>query len=263
MRAGSYKPMKFDDLTAVYREEKTKSLLTAVRLDLYPAMCDLISTLKIEYEKTLSDDPDSIMSEGANQRRRNAVRIVRDITEMRMRKINSLALRSSGGSQVSVDMLTGEEKEYYDALVSAAGSHLSAVDRKTERIRYEVSRIDVPRQPAPAKMPETLRDMPVIDDYPDGPDFEDMPMDDVPETVPDIIRNVAEPVPDVAETGKNVTESVCPEGMVLIRVLEDLPAFAGPDRDYNLKKEDLATIPKVMADALVNVNKAVIVRPSP
>ena len=105
-------------------------------------------------------------------------------------------------------------------------------------------------------MPETLRDMPVIDDYPDGPDFEDMPMDDVPETVPDIVR-------DVAETGKNVTENVCQEGMVLIRVLEDLPAFAGPDRDYNLKKEDLATIPKVMADALVNVNKAVIVRPSP
>lgn len=241
--------MKFEDLTAVYREERTKKLLTAVRPDLYPAMCDLISALKAEYEKTLSEDPDSIMSEGANQRRRKAEQIARDITEERMRKISTLALISAKGSQISVDILTEEEKEYYDALISAADSHLCAVDRKRGKARFKVSKIDAPKRPAPSAVPETLRDMPVIEDYPDESDFEET-------FTEEIIEDVAEAVP-------NVTEKGGVEDTVLIRVLEDLPPFAGPDRDYNLKKEELATIPKIMADTLVNVNKAEIVKLSP
>ena len=53
------------------------------------------------------------------------------------------------------------------------------------------------------------------------------------------------------------------ETMVLLRVLEDLPAFVGPERDYELSKEDVITMPKVMADALVRMEKAVVVRPAP
>ncbi len=50
---------------------------------------------------------------------------------------------------------------------------------------------------------------------------------------------------------------------VLIRVLEDLPEFAGPSRDYSLLKEDVVTIPKAMADILVNTGKASLIDPSP
>ena len=45
--------------------------------------------------------------------------------------------------------------------------------------------------------------------------------------------------------------------------LEDLPEFAGPSRDYSLSKEDIVTLPKAMADVLVNTGKATVLSPSP
>ena len=50
---------------------------------------------------------------------------------------------------------------------------------------------------------------------------------------------------------------------ILIRVLEDLPEFAGPDRDYRLSKEDLVMLPRVLAEVLINTEKAVLIRPTP
>lgn len=50
---------------------------------------------------------------------------------------------------------------------------------------------------------------------------------------------------------------------VLIRILEDLPTFAGPERDYSLCKEDIITMPKVLAEPLVSTGKACNVRPTP
>ena len=49
---------------------------------------------------------------------------------------------------------------------------------------------------------------------------------------------------------------------ILIRILEDLPEFSGPDRDYRLSREDVVMMPKVMADALVNRGKAVCLHPA-
>ena len=104
MRTGSLKPMKFEDLTEVYREEKSKGLLTEVRSDLYPAMSDLLVSLRTEYGRLLSEDPDSIMCEGANHRRRRASRLVRDVISMRMNKVSSMALRAAGGAKTSTEI---------------------------------------------------------------------------------------------------------------------------------------------------------------
>ena len=45
------------------------------------------------------------------------------------------------------------------------------------------------------------------------------------------------------------------EDLVLVRVLEDVPTFAGVDRDYTLKKEDLVSLPKNVADTLASHGK--------
>jgi DNA replication factor GINS len=45
------------------------------------------------------------------------------------------------------------------------------------------------------------------------------------------------------------------EGFVLVRVLEDVPTFAGVDRDYTLRKEDVVSLPKNVADALESHGK--------
>ena len=44
---------------------------------------------------------------------------------------------------------------------------------------------------------------------------------------------------------------------------EDLPEFAGPRRDYKLFKEDVVTLPRVLAEVLINADKAYAVRPTP
>jgi DNA replication initiation complex subunit (GINS family) len=53
-----------------------------------------------------------------------------------------------------------------------------------------------------------------------------------------------------------------PEELVLVRVLEDLPTFAGVDKDYKLRKEDVVSLPKNMAQTLVSHGKARVIASS-
>ncbi|MDN5357983.1 MAG: replication factor [Candidatus Methanomethylophilaceae archaeon] len=248
MQAGAYKPMKFEDLSEVYREEKSKNLLSEVRGDLYPAMASLLASLKADYDRLLSKDPDSIMCEGANQRRKKASRLAREIVALRMQKISSMALRAAGGAQGATEILTPEEKTYYASVLEASRVHMSSIDRMTGHVKYEIRPIDTAEEVKPpvprAPEPQTLKDMPVFDEG--------------PEDLSDTEEIISSPEP----AGLAEEEREEPD-YVLIRVLEDLPVFAGPDRDYDLKKEDLVTMPKSMADALILRNRAVLVRPSP
>ena len=281
MRTGTLKPMKFEDLTMVYREEKTKGLLSNARSDLYPAMTALLATLKSEYEKLLSEDPDSIMCEGANQRRRKAGRLVRDIVSMRMDKISSMALRAACGAQTVIDVLTAEEREFYNSILNAARSHMGSVDRATGQVRYKIQPITETPEPVkvapPAEEPMTLKDMPfMVDDTDDfSPDvipeediydsFEESPVEKKSVLPPSVTEEANEEKEIVSspETKSVECSDSYEDESVLIRVLEELPVFAGPDRDYNLKKEELVTMPRSMADALISREKAVLVKPSP
>ena len=47
--------------------------------------------------------------------------------------------------------------------------------------------------------------------------------------------------------------------LVLVRVLEDLPTFAGVDKDYKLKKEDIISLPRGVANTLVSHGKASVI----
>jgi DNA replication initiation complex subunit (GINS family) len=72
----------------------------------------------------------------------------------------------------------------------------------------------------------------------------------------DIVRLPDVPEPSAAEDGaqaddaKNVTAP-----MVLVRVLEDVPTFAGVDKDYTLRKEDVIALPRNIAETLVSHGK--------
>jgi DNA replication initiation complex subunit (GINS family) len=53
-----------------------------------------------------------------------------------------------------------------------------------------------------------------------------------------------------------VKESPAPSGNIVIRVLEDIPPFAGVEGNYDLKKEDVASLPRKVAEILVKQGKA-------
>jgi len=240
-------PMSFEDLGAIYRVEKKSPPLSAVRKDLYPAMASLIIGLRSEYEKHLSADPDSIICEGANQRRKKAVSMSREITELRMGKIAALALIGARGGQNTLDHLTSEEKEYYENVLNISKRHIGIMDRLSGKRKFETPEIDpepvvekkVPR-PVPAEEPKAR------------PAAESIPKPEpVPEEMP---ANVPEaPAEEMSEEDE----------MMVIRVLEDLPPFSGPDRNYELSKEDIVRMPKAMALALINRDKAVPISPGP
>jgi len=109
----------------------------------------------------------------------------------------------------------------------------------------------------------------VVFDEPPPEMFDDFPPEESFDDIPDTFD---EPIQDPVSEQPVVSEADIPEQMpqtfddelstVVIRILEDLPPFVGPDRDYELSREDIVTLPKVMAEALVNAEKAVIIRPT-
>jgi DNA replication initiation complex subunit (GINS family) len=64
------------------------------------------------------------------------------------------------------------------------------------------------------------------------------------------------------EKGLEGPQSGGSEELVLARVLEDIPTFAGVDRDYKLKKEDVVSLPSTIAKTLVSHGKIQVIGPS-
>jgi len=243
-------PMSFDDLGAIYRVEKKSPTLSAVRRDLYPAMAGLVIALRAEYEKHLSTDPDSIICEGANQRRKKAVSMSREITELRMGKIAALALIGARGGQNVLDHLTSEEREYYDNILDISRKHVGIMDKLSGKRRFETPEIDPEpvaavkkKAPGPVPAEEPPKARPPAERSP--------PPEPVPEDIPESVPEA--PVEDIPEEDE----------MMVIRIMEDLPPFSGPDRNYELSKEDIVRMPKTMALALINRDKAVPLSPGP
>ncbi len=260
-------PMTFEELSQIHREEMKVKALTSCRPDLYRAMADLLNRLKDEYTRQIAIDPDSVMSEGANLHRKNAETIAKVIISLRAKKIATKAVLSADGANEELGPLTPEEREYYFQLVEVAKRQLSLVDRYRGKNVVDTRIDEPPRTPVPAAkktepIPDVPDDEPMPEEpFPEEPDiFDDMVVeesfDDVPEPE-SVSPQAVEPEP--VQTAPEVTH----RDTIVIRVLEDLPPFVGPDRDYDLHKEDVVTLPASMAELLIRSNKAIAVAPSP
>ncbi len=285
-------PMTFDELSELYRVEMKSASLTQPRKDLFKAMANLLTSLRQEYDRQMSIDPDSVMTEGAEQRRKKAERLSKDIVVLRTRKIATMAIRGAEGARNTLECLTDEERVYYDSMLDLTKRQLSEVDRLRGKRVTVPTHIDEPpvrvAEPVPVPEPEPVPEpvqepMPEIhDDFPPEEPFNeefDEPFDVPEEPMPDEPAPVAEPEPEPIPEPEPVAEPMpepVPEPIhepeqiedstlspTLIRILEDLPEFAGPDRDYKLSKEDLVMLPKVLADVLINTGKATAVAPTP
>lgn len=284
-------PMTFEELSELYRVEMKSNAITQVRKDLFRAMANLLTSLRLEYDRQMALDPESVMCEGADQRRKKAERLVKDIVHLRTQKVCQMAIRGAMGGRNTTDVLTEEERDYYEKVLELSKHLMSETDRLRGRRNTVATHIDeVPpqppvqvREPEPEPVPEPPRqvadeeipfddspddfgDEPIPDDF-DGfgeEPFDEHPAEPVQEPAEKVVELEPAPAPPVHEPEPVRTEEKTGElEPVLIRILEDLPEFAGPDRDYKLSKEDLVTLPRVLADVLVNSEKAVPIRPTP
>ena len=145
-------PMTFDELSELYRVEMKSNAVTQARKDLFRAMAGLLTNLRQEYDRQMALDPESIMCEGAEQRRKSAERLVKDVMRLRTQKICGMALRGATGSKNTLDNLTDEEREYYAQVLEISKKHISEIDRLRGRRKTVETHID--EIPAPAPEPE-------------------------------------------------------------------------------------------------------------
>ena len=79
----------------------------------------------------------------------------------------------------------------------------------------------------------------------------------------DIVHAPEAPVErEAASANDEVEDGDNEDGFALVRVMEDVPTFAGIDRDYTLRKEDVVSLPKSVADALAAHGKIKLIEPS-
>lgn len=289
--ADSENGITFEYLREVYRREKsTKHLWDGVRSDLYVATAALFKAQRQEYYQELHKDPESIRSDNINAQINSTKRLFKDIVNFRMDKICTMALRGADKADNNLDSMTKEEKEYYDKILAASQDHLSLINRLYGSASYHIPDITVPPasqtppaserayMPTPAPVPEVPEEgslngsMEVhIDAVPeDGivmidPDLEEP---DPEMVIPDDELDSAMPS-DIAPKDSPPAPGPKPEGggggqrMTVVRILADLPAIAGMDRNYVFRKEDLAVLPEVFATVLLNRNLAEKVSISP
>ena len=246
-------PLTFDALSTVYRMEKSSNLLSAIRKDFYTAAQELIAAQSKECERLALENPDSIVYEGATQRKKKILVTLRGIVECRMDKIAKMATRGAMGANNVIDGLTTEEKEYYNSILESSKEFWKLSERKKKVfINQDITEIIPKEEIKPIVEPKK----PVVDDIP----LSEIPVDDTPDEIPPkeipaeeiIEENIEEPVAPVVEEPPMVTDDISDEGDVVIRILEDLPPFSGPEVNYDLKKEDIVRMPSVMAKALIN-----------
>ena len=276
--------MDISELSTIYRVEKKSGSLTKVRPDLYRAMADLLRRQRREYDQRLREDPESLICEETNSRRKKGVQLSHEIIDMRMGKINKMALRGAMGETHSIDALTDEEKDYYNAVLALSKNHKALLNRLSGNIQYTNARIteepipipeeapaEVPQPAAPAppvKVPEPIpteepEEEPPVEysaDIDIVPESEDFPMEE--EYEQEIPADDLDRMPPNAES-PNTPEPEPQNEFSTLRILEDLPEFAGPLRNYSLRKEQVVRIPNELAQALVNRGLAKIISVAP
>ena len=239
-------PMAYEELTSLYRKERGSNTLAELRRDFYSALAELLSRTQKEYEKELARDPDSIVCEGLNQRRKKMTDLAQRIIEDRMDKIASMALKGGEGYGNALERLTAEEKELYQRVLEDFRGHRGILPQLRKR-DYRIGDLDVKATPPePEPLPEAAAPI-------EGPAQAEEPL----------------PAEDPAQAEETLPAEEAPAPLLqeeesdnmVVRILEDLPTFSGPYRDYSLRKDDVVLMPRSLAEALVSREVAAEVRP--
>ncbi|HPP44982.1 MAG TPA: hypothetical protein PK446_04250, partial [Methanomassiliicoccaceae archaeon] len=237
---------EYDDLTEVYRKEQRTKNITEVRKDLYEVIRKKLAELRRDSEREFAMDQFSTRAKLAANQLTKFQEKADQVFEFRMEKILAMALRAAQGNRVDTGRLTPEEIRIFESVSSLIRErHKALLDMEAGE---EVPPPRLP--PVPPIEPPACEQEEMEEPVP--------PMDD--EGIEELEQAAMEPE-DVP--GDEETHAYTPPATLdaeVLRILEDLPPFAGPGRDYHLKKEDVVCLPPPIAKALVARNKAVTIR---
>ncbi len=217
--------VNFERVTKVYREESGKKTLVALEADFYDKLAAYIARLDESANKEAQKNPNSAKALMLQDELRKVRKRRDQIFTYRERKLALLASSRSSGAEVEVPNLPAQERGLFETMVALlAKSRADAFGGSTV-----VTEVETPTPPSSAPKSESAKKEP-----------ERMK----------VVR---------AEDTKRVPVPPSLKDHVLVHVLEDLPPFAGIDTTYRLKKEDVVTLPRTIAQILVDRGKARIV----
>jgi DNA replication factor GINS len=257
-------PLTYEEVTEIYRKEQKTKNVTEIRKDFYPALRDMLIRLWKESEKVMVADKFSTKAGLLDNQMKKISEKALQIFDFRAEKIMLTALRAAGGTKVEIDRLTEEEKVLFEKVFASVKEQRGSV---LEMERMTVGKAVLPSEPEPERSIESpLKDTtismirrPEVKSEPSG-DMIKSPKDaGFPEEIEEIeetVKGTAKP----QEVGKQVPKSA--EEYLMLRILEDIPSFAGPDKNYKLSREDIVTLPMSIAATLINKGKAVQLIPS-
>lgn len=219
--------VNFERVTKLYREESGKKTLVGLEADFYDKLAGYIARLEESANAEASKAPNSPKSLLLQDELRKVRKRRDQIFTYRERKLALLASSRASGAEVEVPNLPAQDRILFEGLV--------ALLKKARADAFGGSPFaSETTPPAPTEAEEP------------GP----------PPRQPERMRVV---------TSKETKRAPAPPSLkdhVLVHVLEDLPPFAGIDTTYRLRKEDVVTLPKTIAEILVNRGKARIVQAS-
>ena len=217
--------VNFERVTKVYREESGKKTLVSLEADFYDKLAAYVARLDEGANAEAQKDPNSPKALLLQDELRKVRKRRDQIFTYRERKLALLASSRASGAEVEVPHLTTQESALFENMVALLKkSRADAFGPLPHAVEAAPSTEPPrPRGPAPSKEPERMR----------------------------VVR---------AEETKRTVVAPTLKDHVLVHVLEDLPPFAGIDTTYRLKKEDVVTLPKTIAEILVGRGKARIVQ---
>jgi DNA replication factor GINS len=255
-------PLTFEDVTKVYREEKKSAGLTTIRHDFYVAVRTFMDQLKRDYEKEAAADSYGTKARQLSQHIAKMREKVLQIFDMRAEKVMHMAVLAAAGGKLDHSRLTEEEKQLLEGALSKIGEMRNSL-------------LDMPR---PANMEFTrmsVMPMPSSSDEPRVKVEELAPVAESGQQAKPEVMAEEEPRQAVAPTSsftsmqkepiEVATPNIAPqtnEGIVILRILEDIPPFAGLGGTYRLGKEDVVTLPSGIGKALIKRGKAEEIIPS-
>lgn len=245
--------MTFDDLTKAYREENRSPRLSELRHDFHPALRDLLQRITEDYEMEFQREPFSILAQGLNDQRAKILRYAQMTIDLRLKKIVIMALMKAMGGAADKERFLPEERDFFTASLEITEGQRQALMLRSSPRLTAATPAEERSNDAPGSEAQPLD----IEPIPDAPGSIDEP-----ESVPMVIETLieeTEPAPEPVMEVPDLPERSA--DYIIVRVLEEIPPFAGPERNYRLRKEDVVTLPHVIGQALVAKGMAQEIRP--
>ncbi len=222
--------VNFDRVTKVYREEGGKKTLVSLEEDFYDKLAAYVQRLEEAANKEAQASPNAPKALMLQDELRKVLKRRDQIFTYRERKLALLASSKASGAEIEVLTLPRQDRILFDQMV--------ALLRNTRAEAFGGAPFG--SEPGPGDSPAAAE-----------PAAQSIPPERKPTSGLKVVPSEETKRPKVAPSLKD---------HVVVHVLEDLPPFAGLDTTYHLRKEDVVTLPKTIAEILVSRGKARLVQ---